>query len=172
MAWNTHFYITSLTNPLRHPVAGQVQVCDGRVSISAAVIQSVNTGGLWPLTRETIRTNVNSETLGQAQTWAGLTTSLELQISKRQTRMGAHTHTHTHVHRQESGFKWWEKSLCHGSMMDHYGWVTSTGKKKLIEQSGLKVQGQGSRKGESRIQSPTIRPCVICFQSLPFPVHV
>lgn len=33
-------------------------------------------------------------------------------------------HTYTHI----SGFKWWEKSLCHGSMMDHYGWATSTGK--------------------------------------------
>lgn len=38
------------------------------------------------------------------------------------------THVWMHTCTYVIGFKWWEKSLCHGSMMDHYGWVTSTGK--------------------------------------------
>ena len=62
--------------------------------------------------------------LGNSRTCLNTTTCSELQISEDDTQVFG-THTHTHV----SGFKWRERSLCHGSMMDHYGWVTSGGKR-------------------------------------------
>lgn len=45
-------------------------------------------------------------------------------------RKSARRHAHAWLQRYTnvSGFKWRETSPCHGSMMDHYGWVTSTGK--------------------------------------------
>lgn len=68
--------------------------------------------------------------------------------------------TDTRTHAQRSGLKWWRKSLCHGSMMNHYGRVTHPGKQPRgswdisVWRWGRKGEwgGVGSRKGESRSQ--------------------
>lgn len=65
-----------------------------------------------------------------------------------------------------SGFKWQEKSPCHGSMMNHYGRVTRAGgggDARLIERRALKVQGQGSRRGEgpATLPSASFAPYII-----------
>lgn len=68
--------------------------------------------------------------------------------------------TDTRTHAQRSGLKWWRKSLCHGSMMNHYGRVTHPGKQPRgswdisVWRWGWRGEwgGVGSRKGESRSQ--------------------
>lgn len=54
-------------------------------------------------------------------------------------------------------------------MMDPHGWVTSTGKKPQgsLSRAAWRWKGQGSKRGESRIQSPLIPPVIICFPSVP-----